>query len=33
MLWCVKGQCYNMLHDLADIVQTVLIALCNYETD
>jgi len=28
-----KGQCYKMLHDLADIVQTVFIALCNYETD
>jgi len=30
MLWCIRGQCYKMLHDLADIVQSVFIALCNY---
>jgi hypothetical protein len=31
--WGMWGHCYNMLHDLADIVQTVFIASCNYETD
>jgi hypothetical protein len=31
MQWCVREQYYNMLHDLVDIVQTVFIALYNYE--